>query len=127
MKSQIRSIEQPPWQGVLSIPTCPTADGAYAFAGLSRDDVNGANHGLHKYPAKFVPQIPQWALRYDPKTSREVVLDPFCGSGTTLVEQGIAGGVGLGIDISPLATLITRAKTSLLEAGPKSSTDLAKA
>jgi len=39
-------------------------------------------HGLHKYPAKFFPELPRWLIkRYS--NEYDTVLDPFCGSGTT--------------------------------------------
>jgi DNA modification methylase len=44
-----------------------------------------ATHGIHPYPAKFIPQIPHFFIQTCSKKG-EVVLDPFCGSGTTLVE-----------------------------------------
>ncbi|MEM4233263.1 MAG: DNA methyltransferase, partial [Thermoplasmata archaeon] len=47
--------------------------------------VSYATHGIHRYPAKFIPQVPRLCInRYsDPG---ETVLDPFMGSGTTLLE-----------------------------------------
>ena len=39
------------------------------------------------------------------------VLDPFCGSGTTLLESALLGYPSIGIDLNPLAVAITRAKT----------------
>ncbi|HEV7864171.1 MAG TPA: hypothetical protein VGR20_15780, partial [Acidimicrobiia bacterium] len=51
-------------------------------------------HGLHRFAAKYVPQVPAWAL--DTFGSRgSVVLDPFMGSGTTLVEGILRGGTGI--------------------------------
>ncbi|MEM3661053.1 MAG: DNA methyltransferase [Thermoproteota archaeon] len=56
------------------------------------DDWNFANcdtsyltHGLHEYPARMIPQIAQRLInRYSPEGGK--ILDPFCGSGTVLVE-----------------------------------------
>jgi len=72
--------------------------------------VTYGSHGLHKYPAKFIPQFPRWGLTYDPDTPASIVLDPFCGSGTTLIEAGLLGSRAIGCDVSPLAVLITAAK-----------------
>ena len=69
---------------------------------------------MHEYPAKFVPQIPSWAIRYARLDVGETVLDPFCGCGTTLVEARIIGVNSYGIDIDPLARLITRVKVTPL-------------
>lgn len=99
---------------VSQLPASPTKGGTYSFARARREDVVGGTHGVHKYPAKFIPQIPAWALGYDPRTKAETVLDPFCGSGTTLVEAGLCGAHGIGLDISPLAALLTRAKCAVL-------------
>jgi len=71
-------------------------------------------HGLHVYPAKFIPQIPRWAFQYSELKPKSIVLDPFCGSGTTLVEAVVSGFNGYGIDINPLARLLTEAKTTPL-------------
>ena len=68
-------------------------------------------HGLHRFAAKFVPQVPAWALdSFAP--GRGVVLDPFMGSGTTVVEGVLRGGTTVGVDIDPLARFIARAKVT---------------
>ena len=67
-------------------------------------------HGLHSYPAKFIPHIPRWFLRKYAGTG-EIVLDPFCGSGTALVEANMLGMHALGVDINPMSPLLVRAKT----------------
>ena len=72
---------------------------------------NPLTHGLHRFPAKYIPQIPAWVLDQFADESA-VVLDPFCGSGTTLVETLLRSKRAIGIDCDPLACLITRAKTS---------------
>ena len=71
-------------------------------------------HGLHRFAAKFVPQVPAWALDSFASTS-SVVLDPFMGSGTTLVEGVLRGGTSVGVDIDPLARFITRAKVTAVD------------
>ena len=68
-------------------------------------------HGLHRFAAKYIPRIPGWVLD-EFATANDVVLDPFCGSGTTLVEALSRCKISIGIDCDPLACLITRAKTS---------------
>jgi SAM-dependent methyltransferase len=65
-------------------------------------------HRLHPYLGKFVPQLVEIFLRkYQPRT----VLDPFCGSGTTLVEANALGINSLGSDISEFDCLLSRVKT----------------
>ena len=70
-------------------------------------------HGLHPYPAKFIPQIPS-VLIQELSTAGETVADIFCGSGTALLEALRLKRNAIGIDANPLATLISRAKTTPL-------------
>ena len=72
-------------------------------------------HGLHPYPAKFIPQIPN-ALVQHLSSPGETIADLFCGSGTTLVEALRLNRNVIGIDANPLATLISWAKTTPLTA-----------
>lgn len=66
-------------------------------------------HCIHKFPSKFIPQVPRWGiLRYT--KPGEKVLDPFCGSGTTLVEARLLNRNSYGLDIDPLSKLITKVK-----------------
>jgi DNA modification methylase len=68
-------------------------------------------HGIHPYTAKFIPQIPRFFIE---KYSKEgdTILDPFMGSGTTLLESKITGRNSFGADINPLAKLISKVKTT---------------
>jgi DNA modification methylase len=68
-------------------------------------------HGLHPYPAKFIPQIPEILIR-ELTSDGDTVADVFCGSGTTLVEALILDRNAIGFDANPLACLITKAKTT---------------
>ena len=70
-------------------------------------------HNLHPYPAKFIPQIPN-ALIQELSSVGETIADIFCGSGTTLLEALQLKRHAIGIDANPLATLISRAKTTPL-------------
>ncbi|MBK7585496.1 MAG: hypothetical protein IPI67_35585 [Myxococcales bacterium] len=67
-------------------------------------------HGFHSYPARLHPQT---AARLIGGLSKpgDTVLDPFCGSGTVLVEAHRLGRRALGIDANPLAVELTRLKT----------------
>ena len=79
-------------------------------------DVNTHTHGFHKYPAKFIPHIPKWAItKYLNGNKNKNILDPFCGSGTTLVEGVLAGYNTIGVDIDPLSAMISKVKTTRLE------------
>lgn len=70
-------------------------------------------HYFHPYAAKFNPRIP-CALLSEFSIPGQLILDPFAGSGTTLVEAMAHGCSAVGIDIHPLAALISRVKTRLL-------------
>jgi hypothetical protein len=77
-------------------------------------------HGLHPYPAKFIPQIPDTLIR-ELSNEGDTVADVFCGSGTTMVEALIRNRNAIGFDANPLACLITKAKTTRFAPGEKSS------
>lgn len=87
-----------------------------AILNIVTRDVNPHTHGFHKYPAKFIPQIPKWAItKYLNGDKDKNILDPFCGSGTTLVEGVLAGYNAVGIDIDPLSALISKVKTTRVD------------
>ena len=77
----------------------------------------GSIESIHPYPAKFIAEIPRAFLSTLPLPAGTVVLDPFCGSGTTLMESQRAGVPSVGIDLNPIACLISRVKTSPAPAG----------
>ena len=68
--------------------------------------------GIHPYPAKFIAELPRALLSRLSVPSETAVLDPFCGSGTTLVECQRRSLPSVGIDLNPIACLMTRVKTS---------------
>lgn len=62
-------------------------------------------HAVHPYPCKFPPAV---ALEHlSPET---VILDPYCGSGTTLLEAAVQGHAVVGVDCNPIAVLVSRCK-----------------
>ena len=67
-------------------------------------------HDLHPYPARLLVNIPAFFLSTSLSRRSDVVLDPFCGSGTALLEAILAGRNAAGADANPLARLLTRAK-----------------
>lgn len=75
-------------------------------------DKNRLTHGLHPYPAKFIPHIPRWLCAEFCTEADRVVWDPMCGSGTTLVEAALLGHRAVGTDLNPVATLVASAKTT---------------
>ena len=70
------------------------------------------SHCIHPYPAKLISHIPFFFLNNKKYIQPgEIVLDPFCGSGTTLLEANLSGINAYGADANPLARLISRCKT----------------
>lgn len=81
---------------------------------------NGENtreltHCFHDYPARMIPQIARQFLELFAKEKTGFLLDPYCGTGTTLVEGFIKGFECLGFDLNPLARLIAKAKTTVFD------------
>ena len=68
-------------------------------------------HNLHRYSSKFIPQIPARAISLLTEPG-DLVVDPYCGSGTTLLESALLGRKAIGVDLNPLAVLIARVKTT---------------
>lgn len=68
-------------------------------------------HSLHRYFGKLIPGIPRFAIKNFSDVGG-VVLDPFCGSGTTLIEAMLEGRRSIGVDINPLASFIAKVKTT---------------
>lgn len=87
-------------------------------------DTQRYTHGLHAYPARMIPQIAHRLIeRYsDPY---DLILDPFCGSGTVLTEARLMRsheGSGsdlprsaVGNDINPLALLLAKVKSKPID------------
>jgi DNA modification methylase len=71
-------------------------------------------HGLHEYPARMIPQIAnRLILKYSVEEGN--ILDPFCGSGTTLVEARLSRRCSTGIDINPFAVLLAKVKATPID------------
>jgi tRNA G10 N-methylase Trm11 len=79
-------------------------------------DFVGANtkqftHCYHNYPAMMIPQIAERILvKYG--ASSKLLFDPYCGTGTSLVEANLKGINAIGTDLNPLARLIAKTKTA---------------
>lgn len=71
-------------------------------------------HALHPYPARMIPQIAR-KLIHMYADSKDICIDPYCGSGTVLVESNLYKIKSIGIDINPLAVLISKVKTTQID------------
>ena len=89
-----------------------------AEAVSSQSRVEGAPHDFYRYPARFSPVFTREVIK---AFSREgdLVIDPFCGGGTTLLEAMALGRRAAGMDVSALATFIARTKTTPLSVHDK--------
>jgi hypothetical protein len=67
-------------------------------------------HGFHAYPARAHPALVRILVR-DLSKPGDLVVDPFCGSGTTLVEAFVAGRRAFGADVNGVAAPLARLKT----------------
>lgn len=77
---------------------------------FSTDKHKRYTHYLFRYPAKFHPPVVCKLLK-EFTLQDQTVLDPFCGSGTLLVESMVAQRSAIGIDVDPLAAFVSRIKT----------------
>ena len=69
-------------------------------------------HQIHPYPAKLLPHIAHFFARASSlHRGNQIVLDPFCGSGTVALEASLAGFTPYVADANPLALLLTKVKT----------------
>ncbi|HTV43261.1 MAG TPA: DNA methyltransferase [Candidatus Sulfotelmatobacter sp.] len=119
----IAKSEQPPSDSPFELRDAPGPPAAMERLGRIDWDFREAKtsyltHGLHPYPAKFIPQIPN-ALIQELSDVGSTVGDIFCGSGTTLVEGMLLKRNVVGVDANPLACLISAAKTARLQDGDK--------
>ena len=85
----------------------------FANAVTNADPISGLTHNFYRYPARFSPEFAKQAVLAFSEPG-DLVLDPFMGGGTTLVEALVAGRNVVGIDLSPLATFVSEVKTTPL-------------
>ena len=96
-----------------SIPIdLPVADNQ-RFLFLSKDQ-RLYTHSIHKYPAKFFPELPRWIIEKYSKKG-DLVLDPFMGSGTTNLEASLLGRNSIGVDVDKFSRFVSTVKTTVLE------------
>ncbi len=81
---------------------------------LTRQSTRYSAHGLHEYRGKFNPQIVRAIGNILELPKGAWVLDPFCGSGTSLLECAHIGWNAIGIDLNPLGVFIANAKLQAL-------------
>lgn len=77
---------------------------------LKRQQTRYSSHGIHEYKGKFNPQVVRAIGNMLDWEENDWILDPFAGSGTTLVEAQHNNWNAIGIEINPLAVKIANAK-----------------
>jgi SAM-dependent methyltransferase len=88
-------------------------DSTWDFRG---EDTKYATHGIFRYPAMMVaPVVRSLIDQYGPGGKGGRLLDPFCGSGSALVEATLHGMDSVGIDLNPFAIRLARVKTTPLD------------
>lgn len=86
-------------------------DYSWSFVDKTIKDTSYITHGYYTYPAKFIPQLASRLINeYSQKG--DIVVDPFMGSGTTVVEAIVNKRIGIGTDINNIAFLIAKVKTT---------------
>ena len=85
-----------------------------------RKNTRYATHGLHEYRGKFFPQLASALINISAAPSDGIVVDPMCGSGTTLVEALLTGKRAYGFDMNPLAVFVSSVKCQVLSLPPDS-------
>jgi len=95
-----------------TIPTDLPVENGQRFLFISYDQ-SRFSHGIHKYPAKFFPELPRWLVQKYSK-SGDWILDPFMGSATTNIECLLNNRNSVGIDVDPFARFLAKVKTTPL-------------
>ena len=91
--------------------TNKTIDESWDF---KKSNTKEYTHCFHSYPAMMIPQVARRIIEsYGSKS--KILFDPYCGTGTSLVEANLKGINAIGTDINPLARLIAFAKTTKID------------
>jgi len=77
-------------------------------------DQSKYSHGIHKYPAKFFPELPRWLIKRFSKQN-DLILDPFAGSATTNIEALLSNRNSVAIDVDPFARYLAKVKTTPID------------
>ncbi|MCK4664864.1 MAG: hypothetical protein KAT68_18480 [Bacteroidales bacterium] len=99
---------------LIQVENIPTNVKKNSILEITSRNVSYYTHSFFKYPCKFIPHIPNWAIEKYTNIN-DTVLDCFAGSGTTLVESVLMGRNALGVDFDKLSQLLCITKTKHLK------------
>jgi len=71
-------------------------------------------HGIYTYPAKFIPQLATKIIQ-EHSEKNDIIIDPFMGSGTTVVEAMVNDRIGIGTDVNEIAVLLAKVKSTPID------------
>ncbi len=86
-------------------------DVSWGFEGA---DTRYLTHDIHRYPAKFIPQLARRIIEGH-SCEGDVIMDPFCGSGTALLEARLVGRNAIGVDLNPVAYYVSKVKANPID------------
>jgi DNA modification methylase len=89
-------------------------DYSWSFSDKTIKDTSYITHGYYTYPAKFIPQLAERLIKEN-SAEGDIVIDPFMGSGTTIVEAIVNSRIGIGTDINEIANLLAKVKTTPID------------
>jgi DNA modification methylase len=76
----------------------------------AKDPISGHTHNFYRYPARFSPLFVREMIRHFSQPC-DVILDPFMGGGTVIVEALSLGRRAIGVDLNSLAHFVSKVKT----------------
>jgi DNA modification methylase len=89
-----------------------------AKSALDKNRITGLTHNFYRYPARFSPSFASTAIELFSNPG-DLILDPYMGGGTTIVEAVLAGRRVIGTDLNSLAIFIAKVKTTRLNTSEK--------
>lgn len=107
----VKGASEKTWQALLE-----NGDALEAAKSERKKDPKYVTHGIHPYKGKFYPQLGKALMNISGIVPGARILDPFCGSGTVLLEASLGGFNSVGFDVNPVAIATAQAKTASVHA-----------